>query len=80
LTEDLRGRGIRFRSLNEGAIDTPRASGELIFNIFSALAQFARRVIQERTKARLAAGHVISTTRAGSGSDGRELSPPFACH
>ena len=29
--------------------------GELIFNIFSALAQFERRLIQERTKAGLAA-------------------------
>lgn len=55
LVEDLRGRGIGFRSLNEGAIDTTNASGELIFNIFSALAQFERRLIQERTKAGLAA-------------------------
>ena len=55
LVEDLRTRGIGFRSLNEGAIDTTSASGELIFNIFSALAQFERRLIQERTKAGLAA-------------------------
>ncbi len=55
LVEDLRARGIGFRSLNEGAIDTTNASGELIFNIFSALAQFERRLIQERTKAGLAA-------------------------
>ena len=55
LVEDLRARGIGFRSLNEGAIDTTCASGELIFNIFSALAQFERRLIQERTKAGLAA-------------------------
>ena len=55
LVEDLRERGIGFRSLNEGAIDTTTASGELIFNIFSALAQFERRLIQERTKAGLAA-------------------------
>ncbi len=55
LVEDLRSRGIGFRSLNEGAIDTTSASGELIFNIFSALAQFERRLIQERTKAGLAA-------------------------
>jgi DNA invertase Pin-like site-specific DNA recombinase len=31
------------------------ASGELIFNIFSTLAQFERRLIQERTKAGLSA-------------------------
>ena len=55
LIEDLRGRGIGFRSLNEGAVDTTSASGELIFNIFSALAQFERRLIQERTTAGLAA-------------------------
>ena len=55
LVEDLREHGIGFRSLNEGAIDTTSASGELIFNIFSALAQFERRLIQERTKAGLAA-------------------------
>jgi DNA invertase Pin-like site-specific DNA recombinase len=55
VVEDLRGRGVGFRSLSEGAIDTTNASGELIFNIFSALAQFERRLIQERTKAGLAA-------------------------
>jgi DNA invertase Pin-like site-specific DNA recombinase len=55
LVEDLRNKGIGFRSLTEGAIDTTCASGELIFNIFSALAQFERRLIQERTKAGLAA-------------------------
>jgi len=54
LVEDLRDRGIGFRSLQEGTIDTTSASGELIFNIFSALAQFKRRLIQERTKAGLA--------------------------
>ena len=54
LVEDLRDRGVGFRSLQEGAIDTTNASGELIFNIFSALAQFERRLIQERTKAGLA--------------------------
>jgi len=55
LIEDLRGRGIGFRSINDGVIDTTSASGELVFNIFSALAQFERRLIQERTKAGLAA-------------------------
>jgi DNA invertase Pin-like site-specific DNA recombinase len=35
-------------------IDTTSASGELVLNIFSALAQFERRLIQERTNAGLA--------------------------
>jgi len=55
LVEDLRNKGIGFGSISEGAIDTTSASGELIFNIFSALAQFERRLIRERTKAGLAA-------------------------
>jgi len=37
LVEDLRSRGVGFRSLNEGAIDTTCASGELIFTDISHL-------------------------------------------
>lgn len=55
LIEDLRQKGISFKSICDGAIDTTTASGELIFNIFSSLAQFERRLIQERTKAGLEA-------------------------
>ena len=55
LVEELREQGIGFRSICDGAIDTTTASGELVFNIFSALAQFERRLIQERTRAGLAA-------------------------
>ena len=55
LVEELGQRGIGFRSLCDGAIDTTTASGELIFNIFSSLAQFERRLIQERTHAGLEA-------------------------
>jgi len=55
LVEGLRQRKIGFKSLCDGAIDTTTASGELIFHIFTALAQFERRLIQERTKAGLAA-------------------------
>ena len=46
---------IGFRSLQDGAIDTTTASGELMFHIFSSLAQFERRLVQERTQAGLAA-------------------------
>lgn len=55
LVEGLLGEGVGFRSLSDGAIDTTTASGELMFNIFSSLAQFERRLIQERTRAGLAA-------------------------
>jgi len=53
VVEDLRQRGVGFKSVCDGAIDTTTASGELIFHIFTALAQFERRLIQERTRAGL---------------------------
>jgi DNA invertase Pin-like site-specific DNA recombinase len=55
LIQELLEKGVAFRSLRDGAIDTTSASGELVFHIFSALAQFERRLIQERTKAGLSA-------------------------
>lgn len=54
LIEALRQRQVGFRSLGDGAMDTTTASGELIFHLFSALAQFERRLMQERTQAGLA--------------------------
>ena len=53
--ETLRERGVGFRSICDGMIDTTTASGELVFNMFSALAQFEQRLIQERTRAGLTA-------------------------
>lgn len=55
LIENLRQKGISFKSICDGSIDTTTSSGELIFNIFSSLAQFERRLIQERTRAGLEA-------------------------
>lgn len=55
LIEQLQKRGVGFRSICDGAIDTTSASGELIFHVFSALAHFERRLISERTKAGLMA-------------------------
>ncbi|WP_390621346.1 recombinase family protein [Gimesia panareensis] len=55
MIEDLKEREIGFRSICDGIIDTTTPSGELIFHVFSALAQFERQLIQERTKAGLAA-------------------------
>lgn len=55
IVEDLRERGIGFKSICDGAVDTTTASGELVFNIFSSLAQFERRLIQERVRAGLEA-------------------------
>jgi DNA invertase Pin-like site-specific DNA recombinase len=52
--EGLRLRSIGFRSLTE-AIDTTTAQGVLVFHMFSALAEFERALIRERTRAGLAA-------------------------
>lgn len=53
MINDFSERGVGFKSIQDGAIDTTTASGELIFNIFSSLAQFERKLTQERTKAGL---------------------------
>ncbi len=50
----LAARGIGFRSLTE-AIDTTTSGGRLVFHLFGALSQFERDLIQERTRAGLAA-------------------------
>lgn len=55
LIEELLVKKIGFKSICDGAIDTTTASGELMFNIFSALSQFERRLIIERTRAGLSA-------------------------
>lgn len=59
--EDLHEKEMGFQSLTE-SIDTTTAGGMLIFHIFSALAQFERSVIQERTKAGLAAARARGKT------------------
>lgn len=50
----LKGKQMAFRSLTEG-MDTTTASGELLFHVFGALAQYERALIQERVIAGLAA-------------------------
>ena len=50
----LQEKKIGFQSLQEN-IDTMTSGGKLIFHIFSALAEFERDVIRERTKAGLQA-------------------------
>jgi DNA invertase Pin-like site-specific DNA recombinase len=49
IIKELKERGVAFRSISDGIIDTTTASGELVFNIFSSLAQFERSLLQERT-------------------------------
>jgi DNA invertase Pin-like site-specific DNA recombinase len=52
--EELQERGIHFRSLHEN-IDTTSPGGKFQFHVFSALAEFERDIIRERTMAGLRA-------------------------
>lgn len=51
---ELKDKQVAFRSLTEG-MDTTTASGELLFHVFGALAQFERALTRERVAAGLAA-------------------------
>lgn len=59
--EQLRARGIGFRSLTE-SLDTTTAQGLLVLHMFGALAEFERSLIYERTQAGLAAARKAGRT------------------
>ena len=54
VVDELRERGVQFRSLAE-AFDTSTSAGSMIFHVFAAVAQFERDLIRERTRAGLEA-------------------------
>ncbi|MDP3266299.1 MAG: recombinase family protein [Sulfuricurvum sp.] len=54
IVNKLKAKGVGFKSLTEG-MDTSIPSGELLFHVFGALAQFERSLIKERVNAGLAA-------------------------
>lgn len=54
LVTELEQKGISFESITE-RIETGSAAGKLVFHVFSALAEFERNLIRERTNAGLAA-------------------------
>lgn len=68
--EDLQQRGVGFRSLHEN-IDTTTSAGKLQFHVFSALAEFERDLIRERTMAGLRAARA----RGRMGGRKRQMSP-----
>jgi len=57
----LKQQGIAFKSITEN-IDTSTATGQLVFHIFGALAEFERNLINERTMAGLEAARARGTT------------------
>lgn len=54
IVNTLKDRQVAFRSLTEG-MDTTTPSGELLFHVFGALAQYERALTRERVVAGLAA-------------------------
>jgi DNA invertase Pin-like site-specific DNA recombinase len=63
---DFKMRGIAFRSLTE-QMDTTTPQGEFLFQIFGALAQFERALIQERVQAGLCGGTPARPSRRPAG-------------
>lgn len=68
--EELGKRGIGFRSLQE-SIDTTSSVGKFQFHVFSALAEFERDLIRDRTMAGLRAARA----RGRLGGRRREMTP-----
>jgi DNA invertase Pin-like site-specific DNA recombinase len=54
IVNELKDKQVAFRSLTEG-MDTTTVSGEFLFQVFGALAQYERALTQERVMAGLAA-------------------------
>lgn len=75
MVEMFKERGVAFRSLTD-PVDTTTPAGNLVFQIFAALAEFERALIVERTQAGLAAA------RANGRRGGRKsnISPEAAGH
>ena len=61
LTELFQSRGVNFVSLKE-SIDTQTSTGKLLFTLMSALAQFERDVIADRTREGLQAARARGRT------------------
>lgn len=70
IVEGLRQDGVQFSTLTEN-IDTSTPSGEMVFHVIAALAQFERGIIRERTKA----GLVAARSRGRVGGRKKALTP-----
>jgi len=72
LTELLQSKGVQLVSLKE-SIDTSTPTGKLLFTLMSALAQFERDVIAERTKEGLKAARARGRKGGRPKCDNRKL-------
>ena len=64
IVTSLKDKRVAFRSLTEN-LDTTTPSGEFLFQVFGALAQYERALIQERVVAGLAATQNAAGSAAG---------------
>lgn len=48
LINQLNDKGVQFKSIKEGDIDTTTPTGKLVFSIFASLAEFERETIKQR--------------------------------
>lgn len=64
--EELRERGVNFRSLTD-SIDTSTPMGRFFFHIMGALAEMERELIVERTRAGLEAARAQTGRLIGAG-------------
>lgn len=75
LLENFQSDSVQFRSLTEG-IDTATMSGKLVYHIFSAIGEFERDLIIERTtsgmRAARAKGTHVGRPRLLTGDDARK--------
>jgi DNA invertase Pin-like site-specific DNA recombinase len=60
LIEDLEGRGVAFRTVEDG-LSTQGSTGKLVLHVLGAVAQFERDLILERARAGLAAARKRGT-------------------
>ncbi len=68
----MKAQEIAFNSLQEN-IETVTESGKLVFHIFAALADFERGIIQERTRAGLAAARARGRVGGRKGIDPQKI-------
>jgi len=64
----LQKMGVAFKSVTEN-IDTSTATGQLVFHIFGALAEFERNLLRERTMAGLEAARARGRVGGRPGAD-----------
>ena len=58
LVENIREKGVSFKSIHDGIearADNTNLTGDLVFKLFAVLSEFERNLIRERTKAGLSA-------------------------